>query len=273
MRSLHWLCVVFVVSVSTVSLAGDIQVSCEPNLRIYLDGKLLGVSIEKEDGLFLRDVRNGTHTIRVERDGFLPQSIEVDVADAPIEVKVEKLLPDLMPKPESTPEVTPIKRQVGTLLITSAPQNCTVEIDGKAEAKAIPELLIDGLAVGEHWVTFSKEGYQPISGTVRLHPGGEVGVRGDLIAGKVETYYVGKGSLRIISVPEACTVHILGMVKEKTGGYLNLSFLPAGEHRLVVTWKSHELSTNVVITNGNRTIVRVSFAKDAVPFSFSYEPE
>lgn len=273
MTCLRWFCVLLVTSVSAVSFAGDIQVSCEPNLRVYLDGTLMGVSNEKEDGLFLRDVENGTHLVRVERDGFVPQSYQVEVTGAPIEVKVEKLVPDLMPRPTGTPSVIRAKQQMGSLVVTSAPQNCTVEIDGKAEDKGIPEMLIEGLAPGEHRITFSKPGYDPIFTVVRLHPGSEVGVRGDLIAGKVETTYEGKGSLRVISTPDLCTVHILGMARQKRRGPLNLSYLPAGEHRMVVSWKSKEMSTNVVISKDTRTIVKVDFTKEGVPFAFSYEPE
>jgi hypothetical protein len=98
-------------------------------------------------------------------------------------------------------------------------------------------------------------------------------VRGDLLAGKVEIVHQGKGSLRVISTPEFCTVHILGMTREKIHPRLNLSYLPAGEHRMIVSWKGHDLATNVLIKDRQRTIVTVSFAKGDVPFVVAYEPE
>jgi hypothetical protein len=148
-----------------------------------------------------------------------------------------------------------------------------VEIDGKAETKSGPLLLVEGLAAGEHPISFSKPGYDRISGVVRIQPGAEVTVRGDLKAGKLETIHEGEGSLRVISTPEYCTVRFLGMTQEKTRARLNLSHIPAGEHRIVVAWKGRELSSNVMITKGQRTVVVVSFMKGDQPFVVSYEPE
>jgi len=68
---------VLVLVTANISLAGDIQVICEPGLRIYLDDKLAGTSSAKEDGFFLADVRNGSHIIRVEKEGYVPQAFEV----------------------------------------------------------------------------------------------------------------------------------------------------------------------------------------------------
>ena len=79
MRSLRWLCFLLVMSVPATSFAGDIQVLCEPGLRVYLDGKLAGTSSAKEDGLFLPALPEGAHIVRVEKDGFVPQSFRVQV--------------------------------------------------------------------------------------------------------------------------------------------------------------------------------------------------
>ena len=77
MNRARQICLLFLMSVSAVSFAGDIQVFCAPGLRVYLDGELMGTSSAKEDGLFLTNVPNGARTVRVEKDGFLPQSIQV----------------------------------------------------------------------------------------------------------------------------------------------------------------------------------------------------
>jgi hypothetical protein len=273
MRRLRWLYLLLVTSFSALSFAGDVQISCEPALRVYLDGKLVGTSSSKEDGLFLASVPEGAHVIRVEKDGFVPQSFQVEVRELPTEVKVEAF--SAVPPSRSTSEAAAAeaKAPTGDLVVTSAPQNCVVEIDGKAETKDTPLLRIEGLAAGEHPISFSKTGYDRLSGVVRIQPGAEVTVRGDLKAGKLETRQEGKGSLRVYSTPEHCTVRILGMTKEKTRAVLNLSYLPAGEHRMVVSWKGREQSANVLITDRHRTIVTVSFMKGAEPFVVSYEPQ
>jgi hypothetical protein len=272
MKCLRWLCLIFLMSVSAFSFAGDIQVACEPALRVYLDGKLVGTSSSKDDGFFLANVPEGAHVIRVEKDGFIPQSFQVAVLKVPIEVKAKEFSPEPIRHDRETSSAK-VEVSAVSLLVTSAPQNCVVEIDGKPETKNTPLLRIEGLAAGEHPISFSKPGYDRISGVVSIQPGAAVTVRGDLIAGKLETINEGEGSLRLTSTPEHCTVRFLGKTTEKTHAKLNLSHLPAGEHRIVVSWKGLEVSSNVVITNGHRTIVDVSFMKGEKPFVVSYEPE
>jgi len=273
MRWLRWLCLLLVMSVPVLSFAGDIQVFCEPALRVYLDGKFVGTSSAKDDGLFLANAPAGAHVVRVEKDGFVPQSFEVEVLKLPIEVKVGEFSPESLTRHDGETGGATVKQPVGNLVVTSAPQDCVVEIDGKPANKNVPLLRVDGLAAGEHRVSFSKTGYDRISGVVTIQSGAEVTVRGDLKAGKVETLYEGKGSLRVISTPEHCTVRFLGMTREKTDARLNLSYIPAGEHRIVVSWKNLEVSSNIAIINGYRTVVVVSFIKGDKPFVVSYEPK
>ncbi len=273
MKCLRWLCLVLLTGVATMSFAGDIQVSCEPALRVYLDEKFVGVSSEKEDGLFLANVKEGRHVIRVEKHGFVSQSFQVEVQKLAVEVKVGEFSPEPPIRQDKETSSATINQAVGNLRVTSAPQNCVVEIDGKAETKSTPLLLIEGLTPGEHQISISKTGYNGLSGVIRILPGTETTVRADLNAGKLETIYEGHGSLRVMSTPEHCTVRILGMTKEKIHAKLNLTYLPAGEHRMVVEWEGLKLSSNVVITKGRRTVVVVSFRKDDQPFVITYEPE
>jgi len=273
MSYLRWLGLLLVTSLAATSFAADIQVTCEPALRVYLDGKLVGTSSSRDDGLFLADVPAGAHTVRVEKDGFVAQGFQVEVRELPIEVKAGEFSPiPVIPDGRAT-AVAKVQQAVGNLLVTSAPQNCIVEIDGNPQTKSVPLLHIEGLAAGEHQISFSKPGYERISGVVEIQPGAEVTVRGDLIAGKAETVHEGKGSLRVISMPEHCTVQFFGMTREKTRAKLNISHIPAGEHRIVVVWKKRELTSDLVIRNGQRAVVTVSFAKGEEPFVVSYEPE
>jgi len=273
MRRLLWLCLVVLTIAPALSFAGDVQVSCEPGLRVYLDGKLAGISSSKDDGLFLANVPEGSHVIRVERDGFVPQSFQVEVKNLPIEVRVGAFSPETPIRQDGGTSSVEVRQPVGNLVVMSAPQNCVVEVDGRPETKSTPLLLIEGLAAGDHPISFSKPGYDRISGVVRIQPGAEVTVRGDLEARKVETVYEGKGTLRVFSTPEHCWVRFLGKTREKTSAWLNLSYVPAGEHRIVVSWKGRELSTTILITKGHRTVVTVSFMKGDKPFVVSYERE
>ena len=272
MKRARLFCLFFMMSVSMVSFAGDIQVFCAPGLRIFLDGELMGISSTREDGLFLMNVAIGSRIVRVEKDGFVPQSIEVEVAKFPIEITVGELSPEpqIHYKTETNGET--VKQLVGNLVVTSAPQNCVVEIDGKPETKSTPQLSIGGLEAGEHTISFTKPGYDPISDVVRIQAGAEVTVRGNLKAGKVEIIQEGQGSLLLMSKPLRCTVRFLGVIREKTHSKLNLSHIPAGEHRMVVSIAGRELSSNIVIIDRQKTIVDVSFMKGDEPFVVSRVP-
>jgi len=272
MKRVLWICLFLVMSAAVVSSAGDIQVSCPPDHQIYLDDKFKGTSSAMEDGLFLAKVPAGAHTIRVEKDGFLPKNIRIEVSDHPVEVRVGNLSPQPFAQDTKKAEPEEVKQLFGELVVTSAPQNCVVEIDGKSETKKIPLLSIGRIAAGEHTISFSKPGYETISGVIRIPPGVEVTVRGDLFEGEIENLYQGKGSLRVISTPLRCTVRIAGMVRQKSHPKLNLSFIPAGEYSIVLSMPGRELSENILILDRQRTIVEVDFSNRDEPIVVSYVP-
>jgi hypothetical protein len=260
-------------SVAVMSYAGDIQVSCAPGLRISLDGKFMGTSNAKEDGLFLANVAVGRRTILVEKDGFVPQNIQIDVSTHPIEVRVGKLSPEPTVRLMKESEPESVKQLFGNLVVTSAPQNCVVEIDGKTETKDAPELSIGRIAAGEHTISFSKPGYETITGKVNIPSGAEIRIRGDLFAGKVEVVHEGRGSLQVISNPNRCTIRFRGKTEDKIRSNFNLTQIPAGEYPIEVSIRGRKLYRNVLIRDAQRTVLEVSFVKGEQPFVVSYVPK
>lgn len=273
MRKTWWIALALLLMVAVPLMAGDIQVLCEPGLRVYLDGEFAGVSTAKDDGLFLANVAKGRHRLWVEKDGFLSQNFVVDVLEAPIEVKVG----EFKPVPTAAPEEKPAKKEatelVGNLVITSAPQNCVVEVDGKSHPKDVPQLSLGGIAAGNHAISFTKAGYTPISGVVNIPAGAEVTVRGNLKDGRVEIVHEGKGALRVLSTPTECTLHFMGQLIEKTNRILNRSFIPAGDYQLEASWAGRNLTTTITIKENQRTIVTINFGKKDQPFVVTYEPK
>lgn len=271
MKRARWLCL-FLIAASAVSFAGDVQVFCPPGLRVFLDGEFMGTSSERDDGFILMNVPYGTRTIRVEKDGFVAQSIQIEVSNFPIEVTVGELSPQPVVRYMKETEAEAVIQLVGNLVVTSAPQNCVVEIDGVPTNKETPQLSIEGLAAGEHTISFSKSGYDPISGVVDIRPGTEVTVRGNLKDGRIETVHEGKGSLHVISTPLRCTVRFQGLVREKTQPKLNMTQIPAGEYTIVISIPGQELSEKILILNRQRTIVTVDFSNKDEPVVVSYVP-
>jgi len=109
MKSLRYVLPLLLISVSVVSFAGDIQVLCEPGLRVYVDDEFVGTSSTREDGLAVVNIEPGKHIVRVEKDGFLSQSFEVDILDLPIEVKVGEFFVAPPSDEETEPAVAEVK--------------------------------------------------------------------------------------------------------------------------------------------------------------------
>lgn len=256
-----------------LALAGDVQVLCEPGLRVLLEGRLAGVSSAREDGLFLVNVSSGTRTLRVEKEGYLPQTFRVEVPEQPIEIRVGEFVPEPARAAAATTAESVREETGGTVVITSAPQNCTVELNGALHSKRSPQLVVSGVPPGEHAISFTKEGYPPIRGIVAVRPGVRTAVRGNLLDGRVESVHEGKGSLRVLTRPDRCTVRFLGRAAETSRGRWNLSHVPAGQHRLEVSRQGLELTVDVLIADGRRTVVSVSFLPGDEPVTMSYEPE
>ena len=254
------------VSATAVTSAGGIQVSAEPGLRIFLDGESMGTTSAREDGLFLTDVRRGRHTLRVEKDGLQPQTFEVDVLGRPIEVEVGKFVPVAAAPAVGGTVSARSAQQVGMLMVTSAPQNITVEIAGRIEKKSSPQMSMSGISVGEHTIRFIKDGYETVTSVITIEPGAENTVHGDLKASKVEVVHQGKGSLRVISKPMRCTIWFRDAIHEKTHDRFNLSKVPAGEYPMMVMIQGRKLAATVLIVDGQRTTVEVSFMKGDDPF-------
>jgi len=263
------------VEATAVSRAAGVQVSAEPGLRVYLDGQLVGTTTLREDGIYLADVERGRHTIRVEKDGFEPQRYDVQVYTRPIEVEVGSFVPASVAAPEGQRGgggATEI-REVGSLVVTSAPQNCMVDIDGRAQEKTTPQLSIGGLAAGEHTITFSKPGFEPVTSVIVIEPGAEATVHGDLKETKVEVVHEGLGSLRVISTPSNCTVWFRDQIYDNIRMRLNLGKIPAGEYPIMFMMPGRKLATSVLIVDHQKTIVEVSFIKGQEPFVIRRVPE
>lgn len=265
--------ILLIVLAAAAAAAGDIQVLCEPGLRVYLDGELAGISSRLDDGAYLMDVPRGLHTVRVEKDGFEPQSFEVLVGQLPIEVTTSEFRPAPPAAGAAGTAGAGTSMAVGTLIVTSAPQNCVVEVDGTPHTKTSPQLTIGGIAGGEHTLRFTKPGYEPVAKKVVMQPGARVAVHGNLKASKVVAVQEGWGSLRVVSEPSRCTVKFMGKTSEKTSLNLNLSRIPAGEHPIIVSIPGRELTTKVLVLDEQITVVKVSFIKGDEPFVISHVPD
>jgi len=88
---------------------GDLQVTCWPGHRVYVDSVFAGLTDEAQDGLYLKALAAGEHEIRVEKLGREPASYTVLIpAGGVIELQVGPLQAVASPPPSAPPvQATP----------------------------------------------------------------------------------------------------------------------------------------------------------------------
>ncbi len=158
---------------------GDLQVTCEPGVRIFVDNTFKGVSKESDGGLFIPDLTPGPHTVKVLKKGFYTyeKSVEIKEFEA-VEVVVKfteppaKVIP-LSPAPESSEVTAP----VGALELRSAPMGATVLIDGEKKTEKT-DLRIENIRAGQHTITFQRD-TQELSGTFAVQPDKTLALKAD----------------------------------------------------------------------------------------------
>jgi hypothetical protein len=77
-----------------VPAAGSVRVVGAPGHRVYLEGRLVGLTGSAPEGLVLPDLEPGSYRLRVEKLGFEPLETTVEVAPGQeLELRVEGLAP------------------------------------------------------------------------------------------------------------------------------------------------------------------------------------
>ena len=79
------------------------------------------------------NVPHGTRVIRVEKDGFVPQSIQIET----------------------------LYQGKGSLRVKSTPLRCTVRVAGMVREKTHPKLNLTHIPAGEYSIVFSIPGREP----------------------------------------------------------------------------------------------------------------
>jgi len=168
MQKGHLVLLVVFLGVAASAAAGNLWITCEPGLDVYLDGKFVGVSEEAEDGKYLPGISSGEHMIRIEKVGFTPVEYSIDVGPAPKQVVVGELGPEIEEgQPVATDGEDP-EQLTGGIEITSDPTECRVKVGDQRLLKNQPIMTFLGVAAGEHKLWFERSG-MVLSTIVAVH--------------------------------------------------------------------------------------------------------
>lgn len=143
---------------------GFIEVQCEPDLKVFLDNKFVGVS--GEGGLLLRRVPAGPHVVRVEKEGYQPANSDTFLLE-PEQVyvfKAPKLDALLDPQADIDEESA---RATGSIVIQTIPVECLITLHGIGLTGSDEEIVktedrwtANGVRVGRYLATFSARGIE-----------------------------------------------------------------------------------------------------------------
>lgn len=128
---------------------GGIRVTSAPiKARVYLDDQLKGLTIAD-----VRNVKPGTHTLRVEKDGYEPEERTVVVENG-----------------KTITEEFKLEKNVGRLVLTTYPAGVTVIIDGEKVGvterrplntdNASKVFEVDGLSKGVHTLQLARDKHE-----------------------------------------------------------------------------------------------------------------
>lgn len=169
----------------SLEFGGDVQITCKPGLRIYLDGNFVGKSNTSEDGKYLSNLLPGIHTIRVEKAGFAPKTFRVKViSNKAIEIKVGNFIPGVKLSETEESDKETVTRVTGSLIIYSAPITCEIHFLGETYSKDAPEKRLDYVPVGSHSIRF-KRGQKKLSYTVKIDEDQIREIKADFLNDKV----------------------------------------------------------------------------------------
>jgi len=164
---------------------GDLQVTCEPGLRIYVGDQFMGVSKTSEDGLYIEGLPVGRHNVRVEKSGFEPQTISANiVAGRAVEIRVGAMVPAITVEQKGETRAATVIAETGTVIVRSIPISCTVIFRGKTIEKDRDQVDFGNVPSGRNRIVF-KRGQQELSHSFALANNQTLELRADFRSGKV----------------------------------------------------------------------------------------
>jgi hypothetical protein len=176
-----------------------IQVSGEPNLTVFLDGEMKGVTTAELGGLIIEKVAPGNHLIKVVKKEFVP--FEENIIVKAGEVLLYKVKPfsklSVFITESGNEEETDKKAtiQTGKLVIQSLPIEISItipRIEGVKDLRKNKDLwMIEKLTTGDYQSTFSFNG-KTIDGSFQIKPNEETRVFVNILSGEVTVKYSGE---------------------------------------------------------------------------------
>jgi hypothetical protein len=152
----------FGIMLQAQSQTSHIQVVSEPGISIYLDGQFKGITSTDLGGLIIQNIFSGQHTIKVVKEGYLPQEEIITVKPSEVfTYQVNKnFVPSIRITEQGNKENQAISIKKGNLKFQSLPIGINISIPSLQiyKDKTQDEWLAEQIPEGTYMVTFSWNG-------------------------------------------------------------------------------------------------------------------
>ncbi len=137
---------------------GHIQIYCEPNVNIFLDGKFMGATNSELGGLILQNISVGQHSLKAVKTGFQPREDNIVVTNGSVlEYTVTSFIPELKISETGIQDDQQIDKLTGVLMIQSLPVDCQINIQSLGLVnikKSKDEWKVEEIPIGNYTCTF-----------------------------------------------------------------------------------------------------------------------
>ena len=136
---------------------GDIQITSEPGVRIWLNEDFKGKTRANENGMFIEGLPPGRYTIKAAKSGFQMETRSVAVQSGKtIEVRLTFTTPSIQVEDIGRDRQVIRPPATGTMILRSVPLHAQIYLDGKAIGKA--DTRVSNLPAGRHHLRFTFKG-------------------------------------------------------------------------------------------------------------------
>ncbi len=149
---------IFMLQPVHASQTGDLQVYSTDGLRVYIDGGGIGTTNTDDEGLYVSDLAQGDHLLKVSKKGYQPKTYNISIRpNRTTGIHIEYLVPNVKISQSGNNQTSEIKSYYGGVRIRTKPMKATIEFSGQTVHKDTDLIRIDELPVGEYVFEFTRK--------------------------------------------------------------------------------------------------------------------
>jgi len=144
---------------NTAQYIGHVQIKCEPEVQIFLDGNFLGKTRSEMGGLILENVPSGKHSLKAVKEGCQPLEVQINLSEGQVYMhEFKAFLPQVATYEEGQESQSRETPKTGKIIIQSLPMECTITIPSlnvRDMQKKKDRRILDKVPAGEYKMEFS----------------------------------------------------------------------------------------------------------------------